>query len=448
MTTRLSAKKIGIHVIEAYPPSNPNRNEAGAPKSTVFGGVDRRMMSSQTQKRQVRLWFNQHSSEAKETHRSKHIARILFEGIQKKYPKVKDSEVVNLSNIILLASSLTSVGNATKKINKAHAATSKATATNSASAESNDSDEDIELEGIAYDGTNNPLFTADYQLLYSGNLIDELIAVSGNIIGDDFDISKLGASVKITKNKEPKPKDNVFKVDLSIKDKILWEVFSASILETMTQDKTISIGCFGRMSANNPQLNVDAAASVGFALGITRARHQSDFYTASDDFGQGASMLGRALYDSPTFYRHATFDIGVLEQYLSDGEDDQEDTLKDVDSRIVPGATDFINGFINARPTGWSKASASDVMTKFALVTVGDVSKNLVTAFTKVVSEDNAVEEGINRLISEYQGANRIYGQPDAAYFVSFTDVNFEGAEAVDSLSQLINDISEKLNEQ
>lgn len=50
-----------IHILQSFPPANLNRDENGMPKSTVFGGRPRARISSQCQKRAVRLHYQQHS---------------------------------------------------------------------------------------------------------------------------------------------------------------------------------------------------------------------------------------------------------------------------------------------------------------------------------------------------------------------------------------------------
>jgi CRISPR system Cascade subunit CasC len=50
-----------IHVLQSFPPANLNRDENGMPKSTVFGGYPRARISSQCQKRSVRLYYQQYS---------------------------------------------------------------------------------------------------------------------------------------------------------------------------------------------------------------------------------------------------------------------------------------------------------------------------------------------------------------------------------------------------
>jgi CRISPR system Cascade subunit CasC len=53
--------KIEIHVLQSFPPANLNRDENGMPKSTVFGGRPRARISSQCQKRAVRIFYQQNS---------------------------------------------------------------------------------------------------------------------------------------------------------------------------------------------------------------------------------------------------------------------------------------------------------------------------------------------------------------------------------------------------
>lgn len=51
-----------IHVLQSFPPANLNRDENGMPKSTVFGGRPRARISSQCQKRAVRLHYQHYST--------------------------------------------------------------------------------------------------------------------------------------------------------------------------------------------------------------------------------------------------------------------------------------------------------------------------------------------------------------------------------------------------
>jgi CRISPR system Cascade subunit CasC len=58
--------QLEIHVLQSFPPANLNRDENGMPKSTVFGGYPRARISSQCQKRAVRLFYQENSELAAE----------------------------------------------------------------------------------------------------------------------------------------------------------------------------------------------------------------------------------------------------------------------------------------------------------------------------------------------------------------------------------------------
>ncbi|MCH9055146.1 type I-E CRISPR-associated protein Cas7/Cse4/CasC [Parathermosynechococcus lividus] len=53
--------KLELHLIQSFPPANLNRDENGMPKSTIFGGRPRARISSQCQKRAVRLYYQKYS---------------------------------------------------------------------------------------------------------------------------------------------------------------------------------------------------------------------------------------------------------------------------------------------------------------------------------------------------------------------------------------------------
>ena len=51
---------IDIHALQTVPPSLINRDDTGAPKTAVFGGVPRQRVSSQSWKRAIRKYFEDH----------------------------------------------------------------------------------------------------------------------------------------------------------------------------------------------------------------------------------------------------------------------------------------------------------------------------------------------------------------------------------------------------
>ena len=77
MTTYLE-----VHVIQNLPPSNVNRDDTGAPKAAIYGGVNRLRVSSQAWKRAARESFGADIDEAQRSTRTKRIVRLLAGRIQ------------------------------------------------------------------------------------------------------------------------------------------------------------------------------------------------------------------------------------------------------------------------------------------------------------------------------------------------------------------------------
>jgi CRISPR system Cascade subunit CasC len=80
------------------------------------------------------------------------------------------------------------------------------------------------------------------------------------------------------------------------------------------------IALFGRMLAEHPDLNLDAACQVAHAISTHRITMEMDFYTAVDDLqreeSSGAGMMGFTGYNSACFYRYARLDGAQLRANL------------------------------------------------------------------------------------------------------------------------------------
>ena len=72
---------VDVHVIQTVPPSCVNRDDTGAPKQCVFGGVRRARVSSQAWKRAVRLAFREMYAPEDLANRTKNIVGMVAEKI-------------------------------------------------------------------------------------------------------------------------------------------------------------------------------------------------------------------------------------------------------------------------------------------------------------------------------------------------------------------------------
>ena len=73
---------VDIHVIQTVPPSCVNRDDTGAPKQCIYGGVRRARVSSQAWKRAVRLAFREMYAPDDLANRTKNIVGMVAEQIK------------------------------------------------------------------------------------------------------------------------------------------------------------------------------------------------------------------------------------------------------------------------------------------------------------------------------------------------------------------------------
>lgn len=76
----------------------------------------------------------------------------------------------------------------------------------------------------------------------------------------------------------------------------------------------LDIALFGRMVAQASDLNVEAAASFSHALSTHKVSNEIEFFTAIDDHSeaQGSAHMGSLEFNSATYYRYISLDLGQL----------------------------------------------------------------------------------------------------------------------------------------
>jgi CRISPR system Cascade subunit CasC len=88
-----------------------------------------------------------------------------------------------------------------------------------------------------------------------------------------------------------------------------------------TADSAADIALFGRMLADSPEFNREAAAQVAHAITTHRVSVEDDYYTAVDDLKRpaedaGAGFLGEAAFGSGVFYLYLCVDTALLRRNL------------------------------------------------------------------------------------------------------------------------------------
>ena len=96
---------------------------------------------------------------------------------------------------------------------------------------------------------------------------------------------------------------------------------AATILKA--KDTAADIAMFGRMLADNPDFNREAAVQVAHAFSTHKVAIEDDYYVAVDDLklpseDAGAGFIGEAGFASGLFYLYICVDVALLKRNLSD----------------------------------------------------------------------------------------------------------------------------------
>jgi CRISPR system Cascade subunit CasC len=184
------------------------------------------------------------------------------------------------------------------------------------------------------------------------------------------------------------------------------ELSGVSARAALGEGHPIDVALFGRMVADIPGLNVDAATQVAHAISTHAVDTEFDYYTAVDDENTkdetGAGMIGTVEFNSSTLYRYATVGLHQLAENLGG---DVEATVEAL--RV------FLTAFATSMPTGHQNSFAHRTPPNLVTVVVRhDQPVNLVSAFENPVRtvNDGLVSESIGRLSEELRLASENWG--------------------------------------
>lgn len=169
--------------------------------------------------------------------------------------------------------------------------------------------------------------------------------------------------------------------------------------DAIKENPSFDIVLFGRMAADDPDLNYDAAAQVAHAISTHAVHTEYDYFTAVDDEQgddqSGAGHLGTVEFNSSTLYRYATLNVTEAEKNLG------KDTAK-----VVRG---FVEAFIRSMPTGKQNTFANRTLPDLVYVTIReDQPVNLSGAFeTPVANAKNGYAKKSCEALLSY--ADQIY---------------------------------------
>ena len=184
------------------------------------------------------------------------------------------------------------------------------------------------------------------------------------------------------------------------------ELKNLPVRDILAAGHPMDVALFGRMIADIPALNVDAATQVAHALSTHAAETEFDYFTAVDDENPreetGAGMIGTIEFNSATLYRFATVELSQLARNL------------DGDAAAAATALSlFLRAFVTSMPAGRQNSFGHRTMPGLVTVAVrGDQPVNLVTAFEEPVRPDGyGIERrSAERLARELQRGTDLWG--------------------------------------
>ena len=242
MSSKFTSTRIEFHIIQSFPVSCLNRDDVGAPKSALIGGVERARVSSQCWKRAVRMAM--HEMGVAIGNRTKYVTQRIAEQCQ-------------------------TLG----------ATPEQAKACGEAAAKSF-------TKTVKEDGQSDTLF-----------FISE---------------SEAKGLAKAFQEAGFDPKTDAKQLQKACKEAM------------NPAHDGLDIALFGRMVANAPEMDIEAAASFAHAVSTHKAVSEVDFFTAVDDCSKndsGAGHMGSLEFNSATYYRYVSLDLGQLEANKISGEE-------------------------------------------------------------------------------------------------------------------------------
>ncbi|EWC39879.1 type I-E CRISPR-associated protein Cas7/Cse4/CasC [Pseudomonas stutzeri] len=174
--------------------------------------------------------------------------------------------------------------------------------------------------------------------------------------------------------------------------------------------KAVDVALFGRMLADLPAVNQDAACQVAHAISTHRVEREFDYFTAVDDKGDedetGAGMIGQVEFNSATLYRYAVLDVHKL---LGNLQQDRELALSAVEA--------FTRALVLAIPSGKQNSFAAHNAPEFIGVCVRHATPlSLANAFEKPVTprRDRALtEQSVERMAGYEAKLAAVYAAPE-----------------------------------
>lgn len=351
---------IEFHIIQNFGPSNLNSEETGAPKDCVFGGVRRGRISSQCLKRAMREYFRENFT--KERNLAERTSRIVGE----------------------IAARLE------RKGKRKHEALRVA---------------ETAMSGLGLRLSIKDRSKTEYLFFAGKNEITKLAEVclaKFDLLLSVYPPDDDGKTARVVKNTARRT------IPPAIIDKLK---------AALDGGKAVDLGLFGRMLADLPEKDREAAAQVAHALSTHRVVPEFDFFTAVDDLQPadlgGSFHLGNFEFNSGCFYRYSNVNVDKLRENL---QGDDELTLKTIET--------YMMAMVNVVPGGRQNSYSTHEVPSFVLAVVRNAGMiSLANAFIRPVEPGgiDLISASVAALEDHWQKLSDVFGDAPAAYAVNIS---------------------------
>ena len=323
---------VQLHYLTVYPPSNPNRDDMGRPKTALYGGTHRLRLSSQSLKRAARL--------------SPAMANALAGNMGARTQRLGDELVRHLRER---------------------------------------GADDKKARSIAR----------------------QVAAVFGKI--DETAAKKDGDHVRIRQLAFISPEERQAAMDMAERalngEDLDKDAKNRRKNVLRTADGAVDLAMFGRMLADAPEFNREAAVQVSHAITTHRAEVEDDYYTAVDDLkspveDMGAGFVGEAGFGSGVYYLYVCIDIDRLVENLAGD--------RALARRALEAATE---AFATASPSGKRNSYNHHTRASYVRAEAGDQQpRSLAAAFLNPVTGDDVLGTSIRQLKETASAIDSAYG--------------------------------------
>lgn len=341
---------LELHILQSFPVTCLNRDDVGAPKSAVFGGIPRARVSSQCWKRAQRELMQVMNGTLFAANRTRFLVRALEEAFVAKQTAPTEEGAAQARLLALAAAD--SIG---------------------------------KLDSAEKGNVKTLLFFSPQELV---GVVDAMLAVD---FGDELE-KAYGSEPdkKAIKAVEEKTKKAVKAFGGKVKD-------------------AADIAVFGRMVADDHSLMVEGAGMFSHALSTHKVSSEIDFFSAVDDMDkegdEGAGHIGTLEFNSACYYRYIGLNLDLLrdKDHLAHFSDEEFKAVLDA----------FVRAAILAVPNARKNSMMGFNPPEYVLGTLREGQPvSLVNAFEKPVKQkgEGVVKPSVDALDEKFKWMKETYG--------------------------------------